>query len=98
MVKIVSDLRADLGTPNLPVLHTDYEMESTGELAADSPVGRFFRPLMLALPMRIQSCAIVPTDMIGMQDDHHFNLDGQKLWADRAIKILVDRGWAPWKN
>jgi hypothetical protein len=96
MVKIAADLRADLGTPNLPVLHTDYEMESTGSLAADSPVGRFFRPLMLTLPMRIPNLAIVPTDMTGMEDDHHFNLAGQKLWADRAIQILVDKGWAPW--
>lgn len=97
VVKIVSDLRSDLGTPNLPVLHTDYELESTGELSSDSPIGLFFRPLMLALPMRIQTCAIVPTDMTGMQDDHHFNLAGQKLWADRAMQILVARGWAPWK-
>ena len=96
MVKIAADLRADLATPDLAILHTDYEMESTGELSADSPVGRLFRPLMLSLPDRISRCAIVPTEMLGMQDDHHFNMAGQKDWSDRTIKILVDRGWAPW--
>jgi hypothetical protein len=97
LAKIVADLRADLATPDLPVLHTDYEVESSGELAVDTPIGRLFRPQILALPMRIDRLAIVPTDMTGMQDDHHFNLDGQKLWADRAMKLWVDRGWAPWK-
>src|SRR4029453_657395 len=34
MVKLVADIRADLQAPDLPVLHTDYEVESTGaELA-----------------------------------------------------------------
>jgi hypothetical protein len=96
MVKIVADLRADLGTPDLPVLHTDYEMESTGDLAPDTEVGLRFRPLILSLPKRISRCAIVPTDGLGMQDDHHFNMEGQKVWSERAIQILVDRGWAPW--
>lgn len=94
--KIVSDLRADLGVADLPVLHTDYEVESTGDLAVDGEVGMRFRPQILSLPMRVNRLAIVPTDMTGMEDDHHFNLAGHKLWADRAIQILVDRGWAAW--
>jgi hypothetical protein len=97
MAKLIADLRADLAAPQLPVLHTDYEMEATGTLAPDSEVGQRFRPLILSLPMRISRCAIVPTDGVGMQDDHHFNLAGQKLWSERAIQILVDRGWAPWQ-
>ena len=96
VTKIAGDVRADLALPDLPFLHTDYEMESTGELAADSEVGRRFRPLILSLPDRISRSAIVPTDMLGMEDDHHFNLSGQKDWSDRTIRILVDRGWAPW--
>jgi hypothetical protein len=96
LVKIVSDLRADLGEPELPVLHTAYEAEATGELALAGPVGQFFSPLMENLPKRITNCALVPTNGTGMEDDHHFNLAGQKLFADRAIQILVDKGWARW--
>jgi hypothetical protein len=96
LVKIVSDLRADLGEPNLPVLHTAYEAEATGELALAGPVGQFFSPLMENLPKRIMNCALVPTNGTGMEDDHHFNMAGQKLFADRAIQILIDKGWARW--
>lgn len=96
MARIAVDLRADLGEPNLPVLHTDYEVESTGSLSLASDFARRIRPLILSLPMRIPNCAIIPTDMIGMQDDHHFDMQGHRDWSDRAIKILVDRGWAVW--
>jgi hypothetical protein len=96
VTQIAADVRADLGLPDLPILHTDYEVESTGELAADSVVGMRFRPLILTLPERIERCAIVPTDDLGMQDDHHFDMAGQKDWSDRAMQILVDRAWAPW--
>jgi hypothetical protein len=96
LTKIVSDLRADLGEPDLPILHTDYEVEASGELAVDGPVGRLFRPQIQMLPARVPRLAIVPTDMTGMEDDHHFNLAGQKLFGDRAIQILIDKGWASW--
>jgi hypothetical protein len=96
LAKIAADLRADLATPDLPILHTDYEMESTGDLGPDSEVGLRFIPQMRSLPERIARCALVPTDGLGMQDDHHFDMAGQKDWSDRAMQILVDRKWAPW--
>jgi Carbohydrate esterase, sialic acid-specific acetylesterase len=96
LAKIAADLRADLGTPDLAILHTDYEMESTGELGPESEVGLRFIPQIRSLPERIARCAVVPTDGLGMQDDHHFDMAGQKDWSDRAMQILVDRKWAPW--
>jgi hypothetical protein len=32
-----------------------------------------------------------------MEDDHHFNLDGQKAWAQRALAMMQTKGWFPWK-
>ena len=32
-----------------------------------------------------------------MQDDHHFNMAGHKGWAERAIDILMMKGWARWQ-
>jgi hypothetical protein len=55
-----------------------------------------FRPQILALPGKVMRLAIVPTDGTGMEDDHHFNLAGHKLFGDRAIQIIVDKGWARW--
>jgi hypothetical protein len=31
-----------------------------------------------------------------MADNHHFDLTGQKMWAERGIQIMRDRGWFPW--
>ena len=96
LAKIVADIRADLETPDLPVLHTDYEVESTGSLGIDSDYARRIRPLMLSLPSKVTRLAIIPTDMLGMHDDHHFDLSGQKVWAERGVAILREKGWLPW--
>jgi hypothetical protein len=96
LAKIVSDLRADLETPDLPIVHTDFEVESTGEFAPTGAVSTKFRPMILSLPSKVQRLEIVPTDGTGMEDDHHFNLEGHKLWADRAIKIVLDKNWNIW--
>ena len=96
MVKIIADIRADLGEPNLPVLHTDYEVEAQGELAITAPIGMKFRPQILKLPSRVTNLAIIPTDGTPLIDDHHFDMTGHKLWADRGIQIMIQRGWFPW--
>jgi hypothetical protein len=96
MAKIIADIRADLGEPNLPVLHTDYEVEATGDLAVTAPIGMKFRPQILRLPMRVTNLAIIPTDGTPLIDDHHFDMVGHKLWADRGIQIMIQRGWFKW--
>ncbi len=96
MTQIVADIRTDLGEPNLPVLHTDYEVTSTGELSVNTEFARRIRPLMLSLPQRVANLAIIPCDDIPLEDDHHFTLAGHKLWAERGVEILRTRGWLPW--
>ena len=95
MNQIVADMRADLGEPNLPVLHTDYEVTSTGDLSVDTAFARRIRPLMLSLPERVANLAIIPCDDIPLEDDHHFTLAGHKLWAERGVEIMRTRGWLP---
>jgi hypothetical protein len=96
MTRIVADIRADLGEPNLPVLHTDYEVTSTGSLAPTAEFGRRIRPLMLALPERVSNLVIIPCDDIPLEDDHHFTLEGHKIWAERGVELMRTRGWLPW--
>jgi hypothetical protein len=96
MVAIIEALRAELGEPDLPVLHTDYEVESSGPLAPGNPFPDLVRPLILSLPGRLPNLAIIPTDDITMQDDHHFDFAGQKLWAERGVEIMTTRRWLPW--
>ena len=98
MAQIIADIRADLGEPNLPVLHTEYELTATGDLAITGQVGMKFRPLVAILPEKISNLVLVPTDGMPLRDDHHFNLIGQKMWADRGIQLMIDKGWFPWRK
>jgi hypothetical protein len=94
---LVTAVRNDVGEPNLPLLITDYEMESTG--AELSPTGAFAQqiiPRIAMIPTVVSNSAIVPTEDIAMQDDHHFNLDGQKEWSRRVLDIMQQKGWFPW--
>jgi hypothetical protein len=98
MAQIIADIRKDIGEPNLPVLHTEYELTATGELAIDGPVGMKFRPLVAMLPARVKNLVLIPTNDIPLRDDHHFNLIGQKMWAERGIQLMIDKGWFLWSK
>ena len=40
---------------------------------------------------------MVPTDGLPIEeDDHHYNLIGQKQWAERGFDLLARGGLAPW--
>jgi hypothetical protein len=43
---------------------------------------------------------LVLIDTVGLptEEDHHFNLIGQKLWAQRGIDGLIKAGLAPWAS
>jgi len=97
VAQLVSDIRADLGEPNLPVLFCDYEQNATGTLAPTGSVGMVMQPLVRMLPGMISKLVLVPTDGIEMQDDHHFDMQGHKTWADRVIMLMQTNGWFPWK-
>jgi hypothetical protein len=66
VAQIVSDIRADLGEPNLPVLFCDYEQGATGTLAPTGTVGQLMMPLVRSLPGKISNLVLVPTDNIEM--------------------------------
>jgi hypothetical protein len=95
--KLVTAIRTDLAEPNLPLLITDYEMGATGSEL--SPTGTFAKqiiPQIQMIPSVVSNSALVPTDGVAMQDDHHFNLDGQKTWAQRVLSVMKTKGWFPW--
>jgi len=97
VAQIVSDIRADLGEPNLPVLFCDYEQGATGSLAPTGTVGQLMMPLIRSLPGKISNLKLVPTDNIEMADDHHFDMQGHKDWGARVISLMQSNNWFPWK-
>jgi hypothetical protein len=96
VAQIVSDMRNDLGEPNLPVLFCDYEQMATGTLAPTGSVGKVMQPLVRMLPGMIPNLVLVPTDGIEMQDDHHFDMQGHKDWAARVVMLMQSKGWWKW--
>jgi hypothetical protein len=96
MARIIADIRNDLGEPALPVLHTDYEMQAGDRWAVTQPIGASLRAQFAWLPMLISNLVLIPTDGTPMVDNHHFDLTGQKMWAERGVQLMRDRGWFPW--
>ena len=94
---LVTAIRKDLGVPDLPLIENNYEVEGTGEFAVGGAVYNGIYPVIQKIPTTVTNSALVPCDGLGMQDDHHFNLDGQKVWAQRALATMQAKGWFPWK-
>ncbi len=93
---LVSAIRKDVGEPNLPALMNDYEMEAKGEFVVNGDVYNAIYPQIQKTPSVVANFALVSAATLGMQDDHHFNFDGQRTWAQRALKMMKDKGWFPW--
>jgi len=94
---LAGEMRADLGEPALPYIVGGYEMGiSRSDIAPESD---FARPIIAQLhmvPARVARSAIIATDGFPMQDDHHFDLAGHKLWAAAGVALLTENGWAAW--
>jgi hypothetical protein len=94
---IAADMRGDLDEPELPFLVGDYEQGiSRSDIAPSSPFGKKTIAQIQMVPDLVTTSAIIPTVGCTMQDDHHFDLGGHKMWATSAIQLLVDRKWAAW--
>lgn len=102
MNTIVTQIRQDLGEPNLPLLLTAYEQWANNSRGEDlRPIGAFgmaIIPYILKVPMTVANSALVPTDnCMNLVDDHHFQLDSHQNWVLSALGILkMNPAWIPW--
>jgi len=94
--KLVTAIRNDVDEPNLPALMNDYEVEGKGEFVVGGAVYNAIYPQIQKCPSAVSNFALVSAATLAMQDDHHFNFDGQRTWAQRALKTMKDRGWFHW--
>jgi hypothetical protein len=101
--KLVTQIRTDLGEPNLPMAINDYEMGTTGPLAPGTAFYNAIRPQEQMVPMVVPNSILIPTDGVTIQDDlsttdeHHFSLDGHKEYVRRMLQAMKDKGWFPWQ-
>jgi hypothetical protein len=94
--KLVTAIRTDIGEPNLPALMNDYEVDGKGEFIVTGAVATAIMPQIAKCPSVVSNFALVSADNVGMEDDHHFNFDGQRLWVQRAFQTMKDKGWRFW--
>lgn len=94
--KLVTAIRKDVGQPDLPLLITDYEQEASGMLAVTSSFAQQIIPEIRKIPSVVSNSALVPTDDLSMQDDHHFDFNGHKTWTKRVLDIMKQKGWFLW--
>jgi len=93
---LVTAIRKDIGEPNLPALMNDYEVDGSGEFIVTGAVATAIMPQIAKVPSVVSNFALVSADGVGMEDDHHFNFDGQRLWVQRAFQTMKDKGWRFW--
>jgi hypothetical protein len=93
---MAGDFRTDLGEPAMPFLQGDYERGATGKFAPDCCGAPQVIAQLAMLPTTISNSFLIPTDGVAMQDDHHYNMTGHRLWADRAFAGMAAKGFLPW--
>jgi len=97
MKGLADDVRGDLGEPDLPFMVGDYELGATrADVAPSTDFAKLIIAQIKLIPGKTARSAVIPTDGLPMEDNHHYNMAGHKLWAERGMKLLVDHGWAPW--
>jgi hypothetical protein len=94
---VAAEMRADLGDPDIPFMMSDWEMGATEKFAPTFPENMAAREQLRIAQRNIPRSAIIPTDMLPMSDNHHFDLVGYKIWGERAVGLIEQNGWAtPW--
>ena len=94
--ELTTAIRNDVGAPDLPMLINDYEVEGTGEFAVGGEVANAIIPQIAKIPSTVTNSALVSAEGLGMQDNHHFNLDGHRVWVQRALTTMQEKGWFTW--
>lgn len=96
MEAVANDMRTDLDDPTIPFIMGDWELGATGRFDPDLPAAVTARAQLRIAQTNIARSGIVPTDGLPMSDDHHFDLTGYKMWAERAFGLIAAGGWAAW--
>jgi hypothetical protein len=94
--ELTTAIRNDVGVPDLPMLINDYEVEGTGEFRVGGEVANAIMPQLARIPSTVTNSALVSSEGLGMQDNHHFNLDGHRVWVQRALETMQEKSWFPW--
>jgi hypothetical protein len=96
MAGIASDMRGDLGDPNIPFIMGDLEDGARGPFDPSHDYSMACREQLRIASEKIPRSGLIATMGIPMSDDHHYNLVGYKLWAERGFTIMRMKELVPW--
>jgi Carbohydrate esterase, sialic acid-specific acetylesterase len=95
---LAADYRAELAEPNLPFVFGDYERGARDGFSPTCCGAPGVIAQLAKVPEAIPNAILVPTEGIPMQDNHHYNMAGHKLWSERAFAGLADLNLLPWAS
>jgi hypothetical protein len=93
---IAADMRGDLGDPDIPFVMGDWEAGATGAFSPMQPYAATTREQIRMALANIPRSVLIPTDGLPMSDDHHYDLRGYKMWAERGFALLKMANFTPW--
>ena len=93
---LAADYRAELEAPDLPYIESDYERGATGTWSPKCCGAPAVIAQLAQVPMVIPQSILVPTDGLPMQDNHHFDMTGHRMWAARAFAAMAEKAMLPW--
>jgi|HubBroStandDraft_1064217.scaffolds.fasta_scaffold62295_3 hypothetical protein len=104
LAQVVTDMRTDLGEPNLPALIGDWEMGSTGMFLPTTAFAMSIIAQIHQAAAAIPAAQVIPTDGLEMENPdsdsqggiHHYDFAGHKGWAERGFDLAYQAGWTPW--
>jgi hypothetical protein len=96
MAGIASDMRGDLGDPNIPFIMGDLEDGARGPFDPSHDYSKACREQLRIASEKIPRSGLIQTMGIPMSDDHHYNLVGYKMWAERGFAIMRMKELVPW--
>ena len=97
ITQMVTDMRAEIGEPNLPFVMGHYEAGATGMYALTQPWPKIIDQQIDSVPIKLPFSALVESQGLEMLDDHHYTATalGHGTWAKRALAVIQSKGWFP---
>jgi Carbohydrate esterase, sialic acid-specific acetylesterase len=96
LAEVATDMRTDLGLPNLPFYKGEYEAGATGQFALSRPMPTIIDAEIKLMPTKLAYSASISSVGIEMLDDHHYTaVKGQGEFAKRIITTMQTKGWFP---
>jgi hypothetical protein len=95
VAQMVADYRADLHAPNLPFIIGEYENNASGTFSLNLAWPKLIDQQIKLIPSKVANSVTVNSVGIPMKDDHHYNIQGEGMFATRVIQAIKDKKFFP---